>query len=160
MPELIFKPSTTYGLECIRERFEVPMDAVPAQSDTPAQRAFKLLFIESCAKKTGERAIQYYEKFRHWKFRDDIPVELDESELQIDPEDYEFASPLVKNPTAVDQGHLTLKTSKYAYVVKLWFETQQIQTVVWEPDAYGHAEGFATEDEVLNAYEKEESNGN
>lgn len=164
MPEIIIKPDTSWNLECIRERFEVPADAVPSPTDTPEQAAFKALFIEACAKKAGERAIEYYEKFRHWRFRDDIPVELDESEIQVDVEDYEFASPLSTAPIAVNQGHLTLKTSKHAYVIKLWFETQQIQAVVFKPDneeeeikgVFGHKEGLAAADEVWKDYKTEE----
>ena len=160
MPEIIVKPDTSWGLECIRERFEIPFDAVPDEFDTPAQRAFKVLFIESCAKKSAEKAIETYEKFRHWKFRADMPVELDESELQLDIDDWEFTSPLSKDPIAKNQGHLKDKASKKAYVVKLWFEVPQIQAVVFTPDTpeeevhgvFGPESGMAYEDEVWENY--------
>lgn len=152
MPELIVRPDTTWNLECIRERFEVPEDSVPSALDTPAQFAFKSLFIDACAKEAGKKAIAKYERLRHWKFRDDIPVELDESELQFDIDDWEFTSPVSKSPFAVDQGHLRFRQSKHAYVIKLWFETQELQTVVYDSDEYGHPEGYSVEEEVWQPY--------
>lgn len=158
MANLIFKPDPSWGLECIQERFEIPVDAVPDEFDTANQRAFKVLFIEACAKKAAERAISTYEKHRHWKFRADIPVEVDESKLQLDFNDWEFSSPVSHDPIAKNQGHLALKSGKKAYVVKLWFETQQIQTVVFKPEnideeIHGVSEdGLANEDEVWQDY--------
>ena len=160
MTNLIFRPETTYTKECIRERFEVPADAVPHPNDTDSQRAFKLIFIQECAKIAGQRAIERYERLRHWRFLDSIPVELDESSIQLDLDDYEFSSPLSTSPMAKDQGHLTLKKQTHAYVLKMWFVTQEIQAIVWKSDPQQtfedeltHAEGLANPEEVNQHYQ-------
>lgn len=163
MSNFIFKPDTTYNLECIHERFEVPADSVPNDKDTKDQRAFKLIFIEQCAKRAGDQAIEKYTRLRKWRFRDDLPVELDESILQLDLDDWEFSNPNAISPIAKDRGQLFTKKGKFAYVLKMWFETPEIHAVVYKStpdmdheDEIGHAEGFALQSEVNEHYKTKE----
>ena len=151
MPEIITKPDTTWGLECIRERFEIPIEIEPNSMDNQDMVAKKALFIEAVARKAGEIAVEKYTRLRHWKFRDDIPVQIDESDLQFDPDAWDFSSPASTDPIAVDQRmHLFKSRATKAYVIKLWFETQLIQTTVFEPslDEEGHSEGYITTEEI------------
>lgn len=156
MPELVFRPDTEYGLECIPEMFEIPLEIVPNEFDTKERRVMKVLFIEAVAKKTGQYAIEKYEKLRHWKFRDDIPVQIDESVLDFDFEDFEFSSPLSKDPIAKDMGW---KKKSKSYVIKLWFETQKIRTVQFEPKDQEYTAGAVSDEYLTQESGWEEADG-
>lgn len=114
----------------IAERFEVPyMDLARA---TPWQRKVYGAMVEGVAYEVGKRAIEKYEKLRHWKFDTSRAPFLDKSEAQYDLD--EFRSSSQKDFTAVDQGSIITKTGKVAYVLKMWFTMPKIEVEVIEPE--------------------------
>ena len=151
MPEIITRPDTSWGLEQIRERFEIPLEVCPSEFDTEAQRLKKMQFVTMVGNTAAHKAIDTYTRLRHWKFRADLPVEIDESSLQFDPDDWNFSSPLSTEPNAVDSTHLAKSRATKAYVIKLWFETQKIQVPVVEynlDDGESRRDGFVRQDEL------------
>lgn len=128
------QPDTTWGLEQIWERFEVPYDMPPKQ-------------VEIVAYSVAKYAIDTYTRLRHWHFVDSRPVEVDLSNLQVD---LEFtASPHTPiDAGAQDYGSLLHRRSKTAYVVKMWFQTQEIPHVNID-DEIGRPDGYLNADEDL-----------
>jgi len=141
-------PDTTWSLEEVRERFEVPIEMIPGPLDLPHQTLHKLARIEGIGRVVASKAIERYEKLRHWRFRDDIPVVLDVSELQTDLD--LTSSPTLKTDdlVAFDQGILTSRKATKAYVMVLTFETQQIIKAVID-DEVGRPEGIINPDEPI-----------
>ena len=143
---LRIQPDTTWGLEEIRERFEVPADMPPSM-------------VEMVGRKVASAAIERYERLKHWKFRADIPVVLDVSALQTDLS--LTASPLVRKNLdalqAVDQGILQIRTGMKAYVMVMTFETQKIVHIEQE---VSRNEGFLNADEPIHPEDIVKVDGN
>ena len=144
MTGIIVQPDTTYNLMEIYERFEIPIEIEPNDLDSADTRIKKVTFINAVAQKAGQLAIERYTKFRKWKFRDDIPVTVDWSELQFDVDDWQWSSPVSKEPVAVTQRmDILKKKATKAYVLKMWFEVPEIRIV---REDSGSEEGLVDED--------------
>ena len=132
MTLLKVQPDTEWGLEQVLERFEVPYDTPPKQ-------------VEIMAWASAQYAIDTYTRLRGWQFVDQLPVELDVSNIQVD---LDFtASPYTPvDMGGQDWGSLLTRQSKKAYVVKMWFKTQKvvIQNI---DDEIGRADGYLNPDE-------------
>lgn len=142
------KHDTEYDLMQIAERFEVPYADI--DNLHPWKRVIYFAMIHQRAKETAKIAIERYERLRHWRFKSDMPVELDQSEAQYDLD--KFRSSLTKDFQAVNQGSNIDELGTVAYVVKLWFIVPKVRVEVIEdePDDPESTDG------IMNKYKMPE----
>jgi len=125
-------PDTTWDTQVINERFEVPADMRPQ-------------LIEVVGYAVAKKAIERYEKLRHWKFDDSFTPIIDVSNIQMDL-DYTDSPNTPVDIGGVDQGHLFHRKGLKAYVIKMRFITQNVVVNNIDPEV-GRADGFINPDE-------------
>lgn len=137
-----------YDLMQIAERFVVPYGDVARMK--PQEKLLYVAMIDQRAREAAKLAVEKYERLRHWRFKSDMPVEVDESDAQFDLE--HFRSSFRKDFAAVDQGSIIQELGLIAYVVKLWFIVPKItvEVIEDEPDDPDTIDGF------VNSHKMEE----
>ena len=116
----------------IAERFEVPYVDYDRLSRT-RQQVYRAM-VEGTAHAVGKKAIERYEKLRHWRFDSSRAPFLDVSENQID----------IESGLGVEQGSLITGLGRKAYVLKMWFIAPklEVQYEVPEPEDPEVTDGF------------------
>lgn len=117
-----------YDLMQIAERFEVPY----FEPKNPWQAMQYLAMIEGVAHAVGKKAIERYEKLRHWRYYSARSFYLDKSDVQYDLDD--FSSSSQRDFDAVEHGSLLTKKGMVGYVIKMWFIVPKIQVEVIKDD--------------------------
>jgi hypothetical protein len=130
-----------YDLMQIAERFEVPYADLENMQEW--QKVIYIAMVHQRAKEAAKLAVERYERLRHWRFKSDMPVELDYSQAQYDLDKFRSNLP-AGSIAAVDQGTNIDQLGTVAYVVKLWFvvEKVKVETIEDEPDDPASTDGF------------------
>jgi len=128
---VIYTPDREYGLEQKLERFEM------AYSSTFSPQFPAML--EAAAKQTARLAAEKYERLGH-HFRSDMPVSVDQSDLQVDVED--FRSLDAEHNLAQDKGNWHTSQDRIAFVVKMWYVVPKVRVDVFEPHELAEPDGF------------------
>ena len=135
-PWLAVKPDREYGLECIHERFELDFDCPP---DHP--------YFQQQVKEVVYRAVELYTRAKKYRWRSELPVEIDLSDAQFELHQFGTVDSQAKaSLSAADQGSLLLVHGRKAYVAKIWFEVPKIFTV--EDYIAALPEGFVNSEDI------------
>lgn len=127
MPYIHVAPKGKIGLTQLYSRFELPVEAqtsplFPSMVEREAKRIARLTADKNA--------------LRGFRWRSDMPVEVDISELQLDLSKFSLA--------AVDNGKTEYSQNLIAFVVKMWFEAREVVTeeIIYDDDNEARADGF------------------